>query len=78
MGIPLAETFSVDNGLPWDAAMQRPELYFWQQWAVVRRNDELHAALARAAGHGIVYRLQKTIEKKDEPVIEIYRRVGDS
>jgi len=75
-GIPLRETFSVDNGLPWDAAMQRPELYFWQQWAVAKRNDELETALRRAAERGIVYRLEKTIEKKDEPVVEIYRRVG--
>ncbi len=76
MGVPLAETFSVDNGLPWDAAMRRPELYLWQRWAVVKRNDELHAALALAAQRGIVYQLEKTIEKKDEPVIEIYRRAG--
>jgi hypothetical protein len=74
-GIPLRETFSVDNGLPWDAAMQRPELYLWQQWAVAKRNDELDTALRRAAERGIVYRLEKTIQKKDEPVIEIYRRV---
>ena len=75
-GIPLAETFSVDNGLPWDAAMQRQELYLWQRWAVVKRGDELDKALAKAAQRGIVYQVEKTIEKKDEPVIEIYRRVG--
>src|SRR5581483_7141146 len=60
MGIPLAETFSVDNGLPWDAAIQRPELYWWQVWAVVKRNDELHEAMRRAAGRGMIYQLVKT------------------
>jgi len=78
MGVPLAETFSVDNGLPWDAAMQRPELHLWEQWAVVRRGDEADAALEVANKRGIRYQLVKAIEKKDEPVIEIYRRLGGS
>jgi hypothetical protein len=77
-GIPLRETFSVDNGLPWDAAMQRPELYLWEQWAVVRRGDEARRALEVANEHGVRYELMKTIEEKDEPVIEIYRRLGGS
>jgi hypothetical protein len=72
--IPLRDTFSVDNGLPWDAAMLRPEMYLWQEWAVVKRGDELHAALARA--RGIRYELEATFVEKDEPVIEIYRRTG--
>jgi hypothetical protein len=70
-GIPLAETFSVDNGLPWDAAMRRPQLYLWQDWAVARSNDELHAAIGTDPGH---WELQATFTAKDEPTIEIYRR----
>jgi hypothetical protein len=77
-GIPLRETFSVDNGLPWDATMQRPELYLWEQWAVVRRGDEARAALDVANERGVRYELVKTIQEKDEPVIEIYRRAGGS
>lgn len=73
-GIPLRETFSVDNGLPWDAAMRRPQMYLWQDWAVTRANDDLHAALALAAQNGVHYELQQTFVEKDEPVIEIYRR----
>jgi hypothetical protein len=76
MGVPLAETFSVDNGLLWDAAIQRPELYLWQEWAVARRDDPLHSALERAARYGIRYELEEEIVEKDEPVIEIYRRSG--
>ncbi len=72
-GIPLAETFSVDNGLVWDAALRRPEM-LWQDWAVARGNDELHAALERAAARGVRYERVETIVEKDEPVIEIYRR----
>jgi hypothetical protein len=72
-GVPLRETFSVDNGLPWDVAMRRPQM-LWQDWAVVRAGDELDSALARAAESGIRYELLKTIAEKDEPAIEIYRR----
>ncbi len=36
-GIPLRETFSIDNGLAWDAALARPDLYFRQGWAVAGR-----------------------------------------
>jgi hypothetical protein len=76
MGIPLRETFGICNGLPWEAAIRRPELYLWQEWAVVRRGDAVQIALERAARAGLTYTLELTIVKKDEPVIEIYRRTG--
>jgi hypothetical protein len=71
-GIPLRETFSVANGLPFEAAMRQPALYLTQGWAIARRGDPVDAAVARN-GH---YELLKTIAEKDEPVILIYRRVG--
>jgi hypothetical protein len=76
MGIPLRETFSVANGLPWDATVQRPELHLWHEWAVVKRGDEVSKAVARATSSGRGYALEFSIAEKDEPVIEIYRRVG--
>ena len=33
-GIPLRETFTGDNGLLWLAAVRRPCLFVWQDWAV--------------------------------------------
>jgi hypothetical protein len=78
MGIPLNETFSICNGLPWQATLERPDLFLWQEWAVVRRGDPVELALRRATRYGIRYRLELSIEKKDEPVIEIYRRIGGS
>lgn len=71
-GIPLRETFSVDNGLPWDAAVQRPDLYLTEGWVVARRGDALSAAVARSGR----YELVKSFVEKDEPVIDVYRRVG--
>jgi hypothetical protein len=77
MGIPIRETFSGDNGLVYDATVARPELYLWHQWAVgAVGRDRIHEMIERAAARGIRYRLEKTIVKKDEPVIEIYRRIG--
>jgi len=76
MGIPLRETSGVCNGLPWEAAVRRPELYLWQEWAVVRRGDEAQIAVERAARAGLIYTLELSIAKKFEPVIEIYRRTG--
>jgi hypothetical protein len=73
MGVPLRETFTGDNGLPWLAAVRRPELFLWQEWAVAMAGDAVAAAVSRAG----CYTLEKSIEvKKGEPVIEIYRRTG--
>ena len=72
-GIPLRETFSVFNGLRWEAAIRRPDLYLTQRWAVVRNGDELDRAIAPQAEH---YLLERQIEFKHEPVIKIYRRIG--
>jgi len=76
MGIPLRETFSINNGLLWNATVKRPDLFLWQEWAVVKGGDPVQTAVNRAGRYGILYRLEKTIIEKDEPVIEIYRRIG--
>ena len=71
MGIPLSDTFSVCNGLPFVAAESRPELWLWQEWAVVKQGDAIQKAAARSG-----YSLEFRIVEKDEPVVEIYRRTG--
>ncbi|HLK50948.1 MAG TPA: glycosyltransferase family 39 protein [Bryobacteraceae bacterium] len=75
-GIPLRETFTVDNGLPWLAAIHRPDLLLQEEWAVVMGGDAAQSGVNRAGRYGIRYRLEKTIIVKNEPVIEIYRRIG--
>jgi hypothetical protein len=76
MNIPLRETFTVVNGLPFLATVARPDLFLWQEWAVVKGGDDAQTAVDRAGKYGIRYRLEKRIIEKNEPVIEIYRRVG--
>jgi len=74
MGIPLRETFTGDNGLPFQAAVLRPELFLHEEWVVTVGGDPPQTAVERAARHDIHYSLEKTIVTKDAPVIEIYRR----
>jgi hypothetical protein len=76
MGLPLRETFTADNGLQWQATVMRPDLFLWQEWAVVMGGDPVQTAINRAGRHGIRYRLEKTIVAGKDPVIEIYRRIG--
>jgi hypothetical protein len=71
-GIPLRETFTGDNGLPWLATVRRPELLMWQEWAVALRGDAVAAA---AVGDGR-YSLETSIIVKGAPAVEIYRRTG--
>jgi hypothetical protein len=73
-GIPLRETFSVDNGLPFEATVLRPELFLHEQWIVTQGGGQGQTAAMRAGLRGKEYRLVKQIMVKDAPVIEIYRR----
>ncbi len=74
MGIPLRETLIGDNGIPWLAAVERPELFLTQDWAIVEGGDQVQSAINRLGRFGIRYTLEKQIAVKDQPVIEIYRR----
>jgi hypothetical protein len=78
MGIPLRETFSICNGLPWIATLRRPDLWLWQEWAVVERGDPVDGAIHLAATEGIRYERELTIARKFEPTIDIYHREGDA
>lgn len=74
LAIPLRDTFTPDNGLPFEAAVSRPELFLHEPWVVTMGGAAAQTAVNRAARLGIVYSLERTIIVKDAPVIEIYRR----
>ena len=73
-GIPLRETLTGDNGLHWQAAVLRPDLYLWEQWAMVMGGDTVQTAVNRARRHGPNFDMVRKIIVKDAPVIEIYER----
>ena len=73
MGLPLRETLTGDNEPHWMAMTTRPDLFLWEQWAVVMGGDPVQTAVNRAGRAGIVYDLERTIIVKGGPAIEIYK-----
>ena len=71
-GIPLRETLTWDNWPLWPAAIARPDLFLWEEWAVVMGGDPVQTALVRAGAKGPRYELVKTIIVPRAPVVEIY------
>jgi Dolichyl-phosphate-mannose-protein mannosyltransferase len=73
-GIPFSETLHEGNGPAFHAAVLRPDLFLYEDWAVVQSGDKVQKALAAAAVSGPRYVLVKSIALPHEPVVEIYRR----
>lgn len=74
-GIPLRETLHEGNGPAWLGAMQRPELFLHEEWAVTMSGDVVATALLRSRHRGGPrYRCVKMLTIRGGPVIEIYRR----
>jgi dolichyl-phosphate-mannose-protein mannosyltransferase len=74
MGLPLRETLTWDNEPQWLVTTRRPDLFLWEQWAVCVAGDPVQRAIHRARRQGPYYELVYTIEVKDAPAVEIYRR----
>ena len=71
-GIPLRDTLTWDNWPLWPAAVARPDLFLWEEWAVVTGGDPVQSAIQRSALKGPRYELVKTVTVPGAPVIEIY------
>ena len=63
-----------DNGLPWLAAVSRPDFFLTQEWAIVEGGDQVQSAINRLGLSGAKYKLEKRIVVGTQPVLEIYRR----
>ena len=72
--IPLRDTLTWDVQPHWEAAIQRPDLFLHEEWAVVVAGDPIQRCLQRAQLTGPRYTLQRRIVVKGAPVVEIYRR----
>ncbi len=73
-GIPLRETLTWDNNPHWQAAIQRPDLFLREEWAVTLAGGPVQSCLLKAALNGPRYTLRKRILSKDAPAVEIYQR----
>jgi hypothetical protein len=74
MGLPLREALMGDNGLPWMAAVTRPDMCLTQEWAIVEGGDQVQRAINRLGLLGVKYQLEKQIIVGNQAVLEIYRR----
>jgi hypothetical protein len=68
-GIPLREGLHSGNGPAWNAALQRPDLFLHEEWALGFSGDEVSTAVQRRGTH---YQLRKQIIVKGAPVVEIF------
>ncbi|MFN0167764.1 MAG: glycosyltransferase family 39 protein [Bryobacteraceae bacterium] len=73
-GIPLRETLTWDNNPHWQAAVHRPDLFLWEEWAVALAGGPVQSCVLKAALNGPRYTLRKRILSKGAPAVEIYRR----
>ena len=73
--IDLRETLHSGNEPLWQAALNRPDLFLWQKWAVAYSGDPVATAILRARRDGPRFECVKMIAVRGAPVIKIYKRV---
>lgn len=73
-GIPFSEALHEGNGPAFHAAIRRPDLFLFEEWAIVQGGDAAHKAITTIPPSGPRYRLVKRIALPHEKPVEIYRR----
>ena len=73
-GIPFSEALHEGNGPAFHAAVQRPDLFLYEEWAIVQGGDRVHKAITTIPSTGPRYVLVKRIALQNEKVVEIYHR----
>jgi len=73
-GIHFTRTLTWDDFPEWQAAVNRPDLFLWEDWAVAQRGDAVDETLHRARIIGIHYDLATEISVPGATPIGIYRR----
>ena len=78
LDIPLRDTLTGDNGIEWDAAVARPDLFLHTDWAVVMGGDAVQGVIDNAWLHGPRCELARRFTVRGGPAIEIYKRVYEN
>jgi hypothetical protein len=78
LGIPLKDTLSGDNNPQYNMVWSRPDLFLWEDWAIVTGGDDVQSIVDKARLRGPLYDLQDRIFVKGQPVIEIYHRAYEN
>jgi hypothetical protein len=74
LGVPIRDTLTGDNNPQFTMASSRPDLFLWEDWAIVMGGDTVQGIIDKARLHGPRYELSERIAVKNQPVIEIYHR----
>jgi hypothetical protein len=77
LGVPFRNTLSGDNNPQFLMASSRPDLFLWEDWAIVSGGDAVQTVIDKAWLHGPRYQLSERIIVKGQPVVEIYHRALD-
>ncbi len=72
-GIHFERTLTWDDW-EWQAAVNRPDIFLWEDWAVAQCGDPVDEAVHRASELGVHYDLATQISVPGAESIEIYRR----
>ncbi len=78
MGIPLKDTLSGDNNPQYLMVWSRPDLFLWEDWAIVTGGDDVQSIIDKARLHGPRYELNDRIFVKGQKVIEIYHKAYEN
>ena len=73
-GIRFERTLTWDDNPEWPAAVNRPDLFLWEDWVVAQCGDQADETVHRARALGVHYDLATEISVSGATSIEIYRR----
>ena len=73
-GLQLRQGLHQDNGVAWDTAIIRPDLFLHDEWALAIADDPVSLALRKAQQIGLPYDLVLQVTNPGASAVEIYRR----
>ena len=76
-GIPLRNTITANNVIEWAEVTTHPDMFLYEDWAVITSGEEMQTKIDRLRLHGPRYTLEDRIMVKGAPVLEIYHRAPD-
>ena len=73
-GIHFSRTVTWDDWIQWQPAMNRPDLFLWEDWAISERGGPVDQMIRAAQSSGPLYDLATEIRVPGAIPIEIYHR----
>jgi hypothetical protein len=78
LGIPLRDTLTGDINPQFLMVQSRPDLFLWEDWAIVMGGDTVQGIVDKARLRGPHFELSDRIFVKGQPVIEIYHKIYEN